>query len=249
MTSNPTALITGCRNHNLGGEIAREAARRKYNLLLHYRTEESDILKLAEELRSAGIRVECVAADLSDEGQLAAVFARADEVFTRLDALITCASIWTPKPVLEVTARDLFENFAVNTAATFLCAQEAARRMVRQPEGGAIITFGDWAVARPYREYSAYFTAKGAISTLTASLANELSRLNPRIRVNCVHPGPAMVPDTVSEAERRVICSRTPLRRLGRPENIVQTVFFLLENDYLTGVSIPVDGGRTISNL
>ena len=118
--------------------------------------------------------------------------------------------------------------------------------MARQVEGGSIITLGDWAVARPYPHYAAYFPSKGAIAALTRSLAVELAMRNPRVRVNCIMPGPVLLPLDLPEAERQHAIQATLLKREGRPENIAHAVLFLLENDYVTGVCLPVDGGRTI---
>ena len=118
--------------------------------------------------------------------------------------------------------------------------------MVRQPEGGCIVNLGDWAVARPYVGYAAYFPSKGAIPTLTRCLAVELASRNPAVRVNCVLPGPVMLPPDLPAAERRQAIDGTLVKREGRPDNIAQAVLFFLDNDFVTGACLPVDGGRTI---
>ena len=79
---------------------------------------------------------------------------------------------------------------------------------------------GDWAVARPYPHYAAYFPSKGAIAALTRSLAVELAMRNPRVRVNCIMPGPVLLPLDLPEAERQHAIQGTLLKREGRPENI-----------------------------
>ena len=119
--------------------------------------------------------------------------------------------------------------------------------MVGQPEGGAIVTIGDWACARPYANYAAYFLSKGAIPTLTRTLAVELAARNRAVRVNCILPGPVMLPEDLSTPEVQGVVPGTLLKRLGRPEHIAHAVLFLVENDYVTGVCLPVDGGRTIA--
>ena len=97
------------------------------------------------------------------------------DCFGRLDALVTAAAVWESRPLAEVTAADVRRQFAVNTLGTFLCCREAGRIMVAQPEGGAIVTIGDWACRRPYRQYAAYFISKGTIPTMTRMLAVELA--------------------------------------------------------------------------
>jgi pteridine reductase len=118
--------------------------------------------------------------------------------------------------------------------------------MVRQPDGGSIINFGDWATVRPYMNYAAYFPSKGAIPALTRSLAVELATRNPRVRVNCILPGPVMLPHDLPAAERQQAIAGTLLKREGSPEHIAKAVLHLIDNDFLTGVCLPVDGGRTI---
>ena len=115
--------------------------------------------------------------------------------------------------------------------------------MTEQEQGGAIVNIGDWAVERPYRDYSAYFISKAAIPTLTRMFAVELA---PKVRVNAVLPGPVLLPESVSAEERRRAIAGTFLHRAGTPENIAQAVAALLENDFITGVCLPVDGGRTL---
>jgi pteridine reductase len=119
--------------------------------------------------------------------------------------------------------------------------------MAGQPEGGAIVTIGDWATVRPYLNYAAYFPSKGAIPTITRNLAVELARRNPAVRVNSILPGPVMLPEDLSAEERAEAVAGTLLGREGRAENVAHAVLFLVENDYVTGVCIPVDGGRTIA--
>jgi pteridine reductase len=116
--------------------------------------------------------------------------------------------------------------------------------MAEQEGGGAIVNIGDWAAERPYHNYSAYFVSKGAIPTLTRMFAVELA---PRVRVSAVLPGPVLFPDDVSDEHRQRAIAGTLLGRVGRPENVAQAVAFLIENDFITGVCLPVDGGRTIA--
>jgi pteridine reductase len=118
--------------------------------------------------------------------------------------------------------------------------------MVQQSEGGVIVNFGDWAVIRPYVDYAAYFPSKGAVDAITRSMAVELGSRNPKVRVNAILPGPVMLPSEVGPEERAEVISNTLVKREGTPENVAQAVLSFIENDFLTGVLLPVDGGRSI---
>jgi pteridine reductase len=240
------ALVTGSGRRRVGNWIAAALAARGYAIALHYNRSAAEAQKSLAGLRSQGVPAEAFAADVADEAAVERLFAQVMDRFGRLDVLVTAAAVWDRRPLEEVTAADVRREFDVNTLGTFLCCRQAGEIMARQPSGGAIITIGDWACRRPYRDYAAYFLSKGAIPTLTRTFAVELARRNRNIRVNCILPGPVMLPDDLSDAEVKGAVAGTLLKRAGRPENVAQAVVFLAENDYVTGVCLPVDGGRTI---
>ncbi len=241
------ALVTGSGKHRVGNVVARALAERGFSIALHYNRSADEAQATVDELRASGTETEAFQANVADEDQVGRMFAQLRERFGRLDAAITAAAIWQPKPLDAVTAADVRRHFEINALGTFLCCQHAGRIMADQPEGGAIVTIGDWAVERPYRNYAAYFPSKGAIPAMTRSLAVELAHRNPNIRVNAILPGPVMLPEDLSEHERREVVAGTLVKRLGTPEHVAATVLFLVENDFVTGVCIPVDGGRTIA--
>ena len=118
--------------------------------------------------------------------------------------------------------------------------------MVEQEEGGSIITIGDWAIERPYLDHAAYFVSKGSIPTLTRTFASELGQRNPKVRVNCIQPGPVMFPDAMSEEEKRATIEATLVKDANCPQTVALAVQFLIENKFVTGVCLPVDGGRSV---
>lgn len=244
--TSPVALVTGGAKR-LGKAIVLALAERGYRVAIHAHRSANEAEQIAEQIRAGGGDAIVVAADLRDEGSLRGMIDRAHEHFGRLDALVNSAAIWHSKPLEDVTANDVREHFEVNALATFLCCQHAGLLMAAQASGGAIVNMADWAVARPYLDYSAYFPSKGAIPTLTRNLAIELARRNPRVRVNAVLPGPMLLPPDLPAAERQAVIDGTLVKRVGEPENIAHAVVFLLENDFVTGVCLPVDGGRTIA--
>jgi pteridine reductase len=230
----------------VGNAVAAALAERGYAIVLHYHRSADEAHQTVRQLEARGARAVALRADVAEEGDVARLFAETLARFGRLDALVTAAAVWESRPLGEVTAAEVQRQFAVNALGTFLCCREAGRIMVAQPEGGAIVTIGDWACRRPYRHYAAYFISKGTIPTMTRMLAVELAAENPRVRVNCILPGPVMPPEGLAQAEVQGAIAGTLLKRPGTPQNIAQAALFLIENDYVTGVCLPVDGGRTI---
>lgn len=240
------ALITGSGKRRVGSVIAQALARKGYDIAIHYRTSAQEADDAVTQLQHLGVQAAAFQADLTQEAQVHRLMDGVMKRFGQLDVLVNAAAIWSSKPLEQVTAEDVRQNFEANTLGTFLCSQQAGLLMVKQPTGGNIITIGDWACERPYLNYSAYFPSKGAIPTLTRTLAVELGTRNPHIRVNCILPGPVMLPPDLPQAERDEAIQATLVKREGSPENIAHAVTFLLENDFVTGVCLPVDGGRTI---
>jgi pteridine reductase len=222
-------------------------AQRGYAIVLHYNRSADEAEETAVWLRDQGCRVCALAADLAREADVERLFAQSLEHFGRIDLLVTAAAVWEPKPLEQVTAADVVRQFEINALGTFLCCQRAGMIMVGQEQGGVIVTIGDWAVARPYPDYAAYFPSKGAIPAMTRMFAVELALRNPAVRVNCILPGPVMLPEDISDDERQRVIASTLVRREGRPEHVGQAVLFLADNDFVTGVCLPVDGGRTIA--
>jgi pteridine reductase len=240
------ALVTGSGKKRVGWYVADALAGQGYAVAVHYHTSASEAGETVEHLRGRGVEAAAFQADLAD-GEAARGLIRAVlERFGRLDVLVNCAAVWKAKRLEEVTAADLLRNFGVNVLGTFLCAREAGLAMLRQPEGGCLINFGDWAEARPYPDYAAYFATKGAIPVLTRCLAVELDTRNPRVRVNCILPGPVLFQPDLPHEERRQAIQATLTQRQGRPENIAQAVLFLVGNDFVTGACLAVDGGRSV---
>jgi pteridine reductase len=246
MARTKVALVTGSGKRRVGWHVAEALAGRGYALAVHYRSSAAEAAETVETFRGRGVEAVGLQADLTDERSVRGLIEETLTRFGRLDVLVNTAAAWRSKKLEDVTAADVRHFFETNTLGTFLCSQQAGLAMVKQPEGGCIITFGDWAVARPYVSYAAYFPSKGAIPTLTRCLAVELGSRNPAVRVNCILPGPVLLPPDLPEAERRQAIDATLVKREGKPENIAQAVLFFLDNDFVTGVSLPVDGGRTI---
>lgn len=243
-SNRPTVLITGSGRHRVGNVIARFLAERGYRIALHYHSSRDEAMETRETLRMQGVDCEAFPADVSDDADVQRMVDAVHERFGTIDVLATTASIWRPIPLDEITADDLNANFRINTLGTFFAARAAGAVMVKQPEGGAIVTFGDWAIERPYLHHAAYLISKGTIPTLTRALALELGHRNPKVRVNCIHPGPVMFPPDASDQERQQLIDSTVVKNGDCPEMVAHAVEFLIDNKFITGACIPIDGGR-----
>jgi pteridine reductase len=240
------ALVTGSGKRRVGFHVAQELARNGYDIAVHYRSSAREAVDSVAELKSLGIRAEPFRAELSDEQSVRQLVSQVISSFGQIDVLVNAAAIWKAKPLEAVTAADVRENFEANTLGTFLTCQQVGLWMVAQRAGGNIINIGDWADARPYPNYAAYFPSKAAIPGLTRTFAVELGRRNPKVRVNAILPGPVMLPEDLPDAERQEAIRATLVQREGRPENIAQAVLALVSNEFITGACLPVDGGRSI---
>jgi pteridine reductase len=240
------ALITGAGKRRVGATVAEALAGRGYSLVIHYRSSAAEAQESVAAFQRLGVDALAVQADLADESAVRRLVEQALTRYGRIEVLVNTAAIWEAKRLEDVTAADVRRQFEANALGTFLCCQQVGLTMVRQPEGGCIVTFGDWATARPYLNYAAYFPSKGAVETMTRCLAVELGTRNPRVRVNCVLPGPVMLPPDMPEAERREAIDATLVKREGSPEHVARAVLYLVDNDFVTGDCLRVDGGRTV---
>ncbi len=246
MTTNRVALVTGSGKKRVGATVANTLAEHGYAIAVHYHTSAADADETAADLRRHGVVAQTFPADLQDEDAVRNLVRDVLATFGRIDVLVNCAAVWEKKPLEAVTAADVRKHFDTNALGTFLMCQHVGLAMVAQPDGGAIVNLGDWAEVRPYLDYAAYFPSKGAVSAITRCLAVELGTRNPKVRVNAVLPGPVMLPPDMPADEKQAVIDATLVKREGRPDHVAQAVLSLVENDFQTGVLLPVDGGRTV---
>jgi len=242
----PVALITGSGAPRVGRAIAEHLASLGCRIALHANRSTAEAQSAAEQLQQRYQETLVVSGDLQDAADVDAMVQQVTDAFGRVDILVNSAAIWSPLPLEQVTAEALRRYFDINAVGSFLLAKAAGLIMVQQPCGGVIINISDWATVRPYLDHAAYFPSKGAIETMTRSLAVELGRRNGRVRVNCIQPGPVLLADEIDEAKRNRLTSSMLLGRIGTPHEVAHAAQFLCENAFVTGVLLPVDGGRSI---
>jgi pteridine reductase len=245
-TQRPVVWVTGSGAKRVGQSIAREFAASGYRIAIHAHRSAQQAEEFRLELQQKGVDAMVVLGGLDEEGFAEQACQQILDRFGRIDVLVNSAAIWDWKRLEDVTVSDLKHQFDINTLGTFLCCQKAGLVMAQQESGGSIILIGDWAVSRPYPMFASYFVGKGAIETMTRSLAVELGTRNPNIRVNAILPGPVMLDPSIEPSKAKRLIEESLLKRLGTPEDVARAARFLAEQPFITGVSLPVDGGRSI---
>jgi pteridine reductase len=237
-------LITGGRR--VGADLARLLADQGTSIAMTYHTSRESIERTVSEVESRGVSGVAIEADLSRAEQAEEAVAQAFDRFGRLDALVNMASVYRRTPFDSLVPGDFDAMIASNLGAPYHTSVAAARRMRTQAgeDGikGRIVSIGDWATERPYKDYLPYLVAKGALTTMTLALARELA---PEILVNLVQPAMIAPPPDLTPDEHAAIVAATPLRRVGTPEDINRLILYLLDGtDFATGACYRVDGGR-----
>lgn len=242
----PVAWVTGSGAKRVGQSIANAFALAGYRIVLHANHSIETANEFAKELQSRGTETRVVQGSVNDPDFATRAVQQIVESFGRIDVLVNSAAIWDWTPFEEISEREIRQQFEVNTLGTFLCSRAAGLQMVTQSTGGAILLIGDWAVHRPYRHFAPYFVGKGSIETITRSLAVELATRNPNIRVNAILPGPVMLDSSISADAAESIRQQSLLKRHGTPDDVANAALFLARQPFITGVALPVDGGRSI---
>jgi NAD(P)-dependent dehydrogenase (short-subunit alcohol dehydrogenase family) len=236
------ALITGGKR--IGAVVATELARGGTDVALVYRTSRGEAEETADIARGFGRRALVLQADLRRAEECERLVDETVDALGRLDVLINMASMYTPKPLDDITVADWDAQMNVDLRAAWLCARAAVPHM-RRLRGGRIINFSDWVArsGRPrYPGYLTYYVAKAGVIGLTEALALELA--SDQILVNAIAPGPIVAPEGISDEEFSSVERATPLGRWGGELEIAKTVLSLVESDFITGETIRVDGGR-----
>lgn len=238
---NKTIVITGAKR--VGRAVALALAGKGANIVLTYRSSKEDIEKTARDVRKKKVKALIVHTDVSKLDDLKNLVKITLKKFRKIDVLINMASIFPKTPFSEITEKDFDMNISVNLKSAFFCSKLIGEVMLKQ-KNGKIINIADWSVVRPYKNFMPYIVSKGGVVTLTKALAKELA---PYVQVNCIAPGPILLPEHFTKKQIQNVINATLLKRIGSPEDIANTVLYLTEGtDFVTGIVIPVDGGRTI---
>jgi pteridine reductase len=230
------ALVTGGAIR-VGKAVAETLAAAGYRIAIHYRSSDGDARALQARLAHSTIHQ----ADLTDLPAIETLAQSVAETHGRINVLVNSAADYFPTPLGTVTPAQWEQLHALNLRAPFFLSQAVKPFM---PAGGCIVNITDAGGDVPHPDYIPYGSSKAGLVAVTEGLARALG---PAIRVNAVAPGPVIHPPHYTEAQRRASIEKTLLKREGSPEDIARAVRFLVENDYITGVVLPVDGGRRLA--
>jgi len=231
----PLALVTGAA-HRLGKVFALTLAEHGFDIMLHYHQSLNEALQTKAEIESIGRRVILAQADLTDPAQIQSLLSNLES----LKILVNSAAFMPSGNVDLLSIENWDQSLDLNLRAPFLLAQEASKKMA---EGGLIVNITDIGAQKAWSRYPSYTVSKAALESLTKILARALA---PKIRVNAIAPGFVLQSDIVHAEEWERLINRVPLKRPARIEEIASALEFLLENEYITGQTIVVDGGYSL---
>lgn len=239
-----TILITGASG-GIGSEIAKKFAKDDNNVVLVYNKHKSQVENLKQKFKNCNITIyKC---DLTQTDQINSMVKKIISNYGTIDYLINCAGVSKFLQIQDTTDDDYLEVFDTNLKSTIMLTSAVSKHMIHEQYGKIINISSMWGTVGASME-SLYSASKGAINTLTLSLAKELGPSN--INVNAICPGLIATKMNRSLSKETVIdiIKETPLNRIGKPEDVANLVEFLCSEkaSFITGQIITIDGGLTL---
>ncbi|CCQ15886.1 Short-chain type dehydrogenase/reductase [Rhodococcus sp. AW25M09] len=235
------ALVTGASG-GIGGAIGARLGAQGMAVGVHYAGNRDRAQETADAVTAAGGQAILVSGDVADEAAVAQLFDELDAAYGGVDVVVHTAGVMLLSPLVDLSFEDFDRMHRTNVRGAFVVSREAARRV---RDGGAIINFSSSVVKLALPGYGAYAATKSAVDALTLILAKELRGRH--ITVNAVAPGPTATPLFLDGKPQQAIDAMrnmTPLERLGRPEDIAETVAHLAgPAQWINGQVIYANGG------
>jgi 7-alpha-hydroxysteroid dehydrogenase len=238
------AIVTGA-GRGVGRGIAVALAEVGADIVCAARSVDQ-IEETAELVRGLGRRALAVPTDVTDRAQLEALVAATVTEFGRLDIVVNNAGGWPPQALLRTSEKAFEQAFRFNVTSAFLLTRFAVPQMIETADGGVIINISSRAASMVQQSFTAYGTAKAALSFMTREMAPELA---PKIRVNALELGgietDALASVLTDESIRHELEDNTPMRRIGQVEDIAACAVYLASpaSSWVTGKVFQIDGG------
>jgi len=237
-----TVFITGGAKR-IGASMANYFHERNYKVVFHYNKSRKEAENLLRELNDKDAD-SCFAiqSDFSSLDSIESTVSEFYKVSEKIDVLINNASSFYPTPLQDATEEQWNDLLGTNTTTPLFLIKGFQEGLKKTR--GSVINISDSLAPRGIKNFSLYSSAKGALETLTKSLAKELA---PEVRINAVAPGIILWPENgeIDEEEKNNILKKVDLGRAGNPMDISSAVYFLTEANYITGQTLRVDGGRS----
>lgn len=241
------ALVTGA-GRRVGRALALALGDAGCRVAVHYGESEQDARETTSLINSLGTEAVAIQADLEDPAQVGSLAASVAEQLGSIDILVNNASIFDKLGMDEVSVENWDRHFAINVRAPFLLAQAMGEQLSNgvsdgESTPGKIISLNDWRTARPTR--FVYGISKTALSGLTRTLALSMA---PHVQVNEIALGAILPPSDMplDRPREEIQIDLGPIDRMGTLNEVANAVMMLIENDFITGETINVDGGRHI---
>lgn len=239
-----TALVTG-GSRGIGRAVCVRLAEEGAKIALNYTSNEAAAEEARALVEAAGAKCLLVRADVADRAAVAAMVAEAERGLGPVDLLVTCAGIAPTETRGEVDFETWRRIMAVNVDGTYLPVMATKDGMIARGYG-RIVCFASIAGLRPRAAMLAYSTSKAAVIGFARSCSEAFA---PQIRINCIAPGlidTDMPAASLDQATRQRMIEATPLKRIGRPEEMAELALFLLSerSSFVTGQTYVADGGR-----
>ncbi|MBQ7226860.1 MAG: 3-oxoacyl-ACP reductase FabG [Clostridia bacterium] len=240
------ALVTGA-SRGIGRGVAIKLASLGYDVAVNYNSNSAEADKVVEIIKGYGVNAIAVQANVGERTEVNAMFRTVVKELGAIDVLVNNAGIVNDAFLLMLSPDSLDKSLNINVKGYFYCAQAATLKMFKAKKG-SIINVSSVSSKMALPGQSVYAATKGAINSMTATLATELAPYG--IRVNAIAPG-FIATDMVAalpEEKKAEYLTQIPLARLGSVEEVANLVAFLASDDasYITGQTIVIDGGLSL---